>query len=436
MQVGGSLAALMCGVALKHAGHSVTILEKADNERQSHMAGVCLGRDAEEYLANHDRITDSFTHRSNRLQSFDNKHRLKIFVNILRDITSWDTLYFRLRACFDAYKSPVYPSPPLASETTGRALYSSRKEVIELGSTNKGQKPGINVTVLDRETQEVTDIRADLVIGADGPDSFVRSKYLPKVKRRYVGYIAWRGTVPESDVSDETRAIFHRSVTLQLMHLQHCLVYTIPGPNGSLAPGERLLNFLWYTNESHEALDEILIDGIDGHRHHNIVPAGRVRQDIWATRLDCAKRVPLEPPFLEVISKIKSPFIQVITDFCSPQASFEDGRVLLVGDALSLYRPHTAFSGTQAAFDALRVVEYVEGKISLQRWEEKVLRFARLHWSQSMWWGSYYQHRRPFAILSALQYWAYCTFDSIKSWWYGEEPLLRTSVSKVVPYET
>lgn len=431
MEIGGSLAGLMCGVALKHNGHSVTIFERAENERQSHMSGVCLGLDAEEYLASHDRVTETFTHRSNRLQTLDNRDRLRIFVNILRDITSWDTLYFRLRASFDAYASSVYPSPPPTPEGGGRAVYSCCKEVIQLASTANGE--GMTLAVMDRKTQEVTDVRADLVIGADGPDSRVRSQYLSDVQRKYVGYIAWRGTVSEKDVSEATRQIFHRSVTLQLMHLQHCLVYTIPGPNGSLAPGERLLNFLWYTNESFESLHEIMVDGIDGHRHHNIVPAGRVRQDIWAARLDCARRVPLATPFLEIIESIKSPFIQVITEFCSPQAAFEDGKVLLVGDALSLFRPHTALSGTQAAFDALRVADYAGGRLSLRDWEERVLRFAHLHWSQSMWWGSYYQNRRPFAVLLGLHYWAYCAVDLVKSWWYHEAPLLRTSVSKFVP---
>ncbi|RYP12068.1 hypothetical protein DL767_011506 [Monosporascus sp. MG133] len=431
--IGGSLAGLMCGVALKHAGHSVQIIERESNERQSHMAGVCLGLDAEVYLAHHDRLTLTFSHRSNRLQTISDNQPLRIFVNILRDITSWDTLYFRLRSCFDGYASPFYPSPPSAAETDGPAVYTNRHEILDMQRTDDGN---MELEVLNCGTREVANIKADLVIGADGPDSFVRSKYLPNTKRQYVGYIAWRGTVPEAEVSAATREIFQRSVTLQLMNLQHCIVYTIPGPNGSLEPGERLLNFLWYTNESHEALDDIMIDGIDGHRHHNIVPAGRVRPDIWAARLSEARRIRLAAPFLEVITKIRSPFIQVITDFCSSRAAFEDGRVLLVGDALSLFRPHTAFSATQAAFDALRVLDFVDRRISLEEWEERVLRFARLHWSQSSWWGGYYQQPKPIAILLALRYWAYCGLDRIKSWWLGEDPLLRTSVNRVVPYDS
>ncbi|RWA14287.1 hypothetical protein EKO27_g826 [Xylaria grammica] len=150
-------------------------------------------------------------------------------------------------------------------------------------------------------------------------------------------------------------------------------MYTIPGPSGSLEPGERVFNFLWYTNELEEALEQIMMDEFDGHRHHNIVPAGHVRKDLWKARVDAAKRIPLAAPFLEILVKIRRPFIQVVTEFCSPHAAFEEGRVLLIGDALSLYRPHTAFSGTQAAFDALKVEQYVGHKISWQEWEENVL---------------------------------------------------------------
>ncbi|KAK7932312.1 hypothetical protein PG985_003024 [Apiospora marii] len=387
-------------------------------------------------MGQHDRLSDVFCHRSNRLQTLNKDEDLKVFVNIIRDITSWDTLYFRLRSCFDGYASSIYAAAPSVAETDGPAEYICHRKLVDIRRVYSDyQQEQMGLTTLDCSTGEVTEIKADLVIGADGPDSFVRSRYLHGTRRQYVGYIAWRGTVREADVSAETREVFHRSVTLQLMHLQHCIMYTIPGHDGSLKPGERLLNFLWYTNESEEALDEIMIDGVDGHRHHNIVPAGRVRQDIWDTRVDMARRIPLTAPFLEVITKIERPFVQVITEFCSERAAFEDGRVLLVGDALSLYRPHTAFSATQAAFDALQVREHVDGKISVQRWENRVLRFARLHWLQSIWWGSYYQHRRPFALLMAMRYWAYCAVDRLKAWWHGEEPLLRTSVRRLIPYD-
>ncbi|KAF2865018.1 hypothetical protein BDV95DRAFT_587554 [Massariosphaeria phaeospora] len=387
LQIGGSLSGLMCGIVLVHAGHKVTIIEKDTDERQSHMAGVALGSDADQYLASHDRMVNAFSHRSLRVQALNADETIRIFVNGRRDITSWDTYYFRLRA------------------------------------------------ILDHNNQQQTQTMADLVIGADGPDSFVRSKYLPTTKRQYVGYIAWRGTVAETEVSASTRETSRRSVTVHMMHRHHCIMYTIPGANGSLESGERLLNFLWYTNESQGALQDILKDRIDGRKHHNLVPAGRVREEVWNAQIGYTKSVPLPTPFLEVMLKIRRPFIQVITEFCSPRAAFEDGRVLLVGDALSLFRPHTAFSATQAAFHASRVEEYVSGKISLQAWEVRVLRYSCLHWAQSIWWGKFYQDHMSIAVLAGFRYWWYCGTDRVLSWWNMEDPLLRTSSNRVEEYD-
>lgn len=424
----------MCGIALKHAGHSITIIEKEDNVRQSHMAGVCLGVDAERFLARHDRLAPAaFTHECRRIQALKRDESIQVFINARRDITSWDVYYFRLRANFDGYVSEFYPRPPQGSATDGEGVYKGMTELLELKRVRNhdndhgdgGEEEKMLLTMRDRTTQKVVQQHADLVIGADGPDSFIRSLYLPTIKRQYVGYIAWRGTVPESEISDSSRAVFRRSVTVHMMSRHHVIMYMIPGIQGSLEPGERYLNFLWYTNESQETLDEILIDGVDGHRHHNIVPAGRVRQDIWESRLAAARAEPLPGPFLEVIQKIRRPFIQVITEFITPQASFEDGRVLLSGDSLSLYRPHTAFSGTQAAFHANSIEDHVAGRISLKNWEERVLRYSRLHWAQSKWFGGFYQDNPLTAIRSACYYWWWCGVDRVRAWWKGEERLLR-----------
>ena len=64
---------------------------------------------------------------------------------------------------------------------------------------------------------------ADLVIGADGPNSAVRRTFLgdTDVDRKYAGYLAWRGVVPEDEVSAETRNVFKENIT-----------YSILGPQG------------------------------------------------------------------------------------------------------------------------------------------------------------------------------------------------------------
>lgn len=56
--------------------------------------------------------------------------------------------------------------------------------------------------------------RADLVIAADGSTSYVRQLLQPHLKHTYAGYVAWRGTVLESDVSEDARNTFKLKTTL------------------------------------------------------------------------------------------------------------------------------------------------------------------------------------------------------------------------------
>lgn len=371
------------------------------------------------------------------MQLLEKDGSLKILASVQRDITNWDSLYFRLRSLFDGYKSEWYPTAPPTMPQDGPVSFLPRHEILSLSrSMNHERSSSVFLKFRDDDTREVSTREFDLTIAADGPNSSIRARYLPSVERRYVGYIAWRGTVPESEMSISARRLFRRSVTVHRMAgNHHCLVYMIPGRHGSIQPGERYLNFLWYTNESASELETIMTDGIDGHRHHYIVPAGRVNTKVWEQRVNHARAIPFPAPFLEVISKIERPFVQLITEYCSPHASFENGRVLLIGDALSLFRPHTAFSGTQAANHALMTADYVNGKIGLAEWEEKVLRYSALHWSQSMFFGHFFQNYLAVAILYRVYHWAYCVMDWLKAAWRNEERLLRAPSKTVEEYD-
>ena len=41
-----------------------------------------------------------------------------------------------------------------------------------------------------------------------GANSRIRTILEPQVKRQYSGYVAWRGTVAESEISEESRKVF------------------------------------------------------------------------------------------------------------------------------------------------------------------------------------------------------------------------------------
>lgn len=57
-------------------------------------------------------------------------------------------------------------------------------------------------------------MEADLVIATDGPSSKIRRILLPDVERKYVGYIGWRGTVHEKEISRESKEGLTELVTL------------------------------------------------------------------------------------------------------------------------------------------------------------------------------------------------------------------------------
>ena len=53
------------------------------------------------------------------------------------------------------------------------------------------------------------------------------------------------------------------------------------------------------------------------------------------------------------------------------------GKVLLIGDALAGFRPHTVASTSQAAYDALLLADLVSGKIT-HEYVKEAMQFARL----------------------------------------------------------
>lgn len=68
--------------------------------------------------------------------------------------------------------------------------------------------------------------RADLIIAADGANSIVRRLILPisQLKRPYSGYVAWRGTVPEREISEEINRLFGRGNSSILTPGGHMMV--------------------------------------------------------------------------------------------------------------------------------------------------------------------------------------------------------------------
>lgn len=150
--------------------------------------------------------------------------------------------------------------------------------------------------------------------------------------------------------------------------------YLTPGPSGSTAPGERLLDWCWYDICDGQSIDEIMTDS-SGYRHGQTVPRGSVRPDVWKKQVSRAEEV-LPAGFRDIVKETTSPLVTAITSFESPKALLCGGKVVLVGEAFTQLRPHLGLSSNLAAFQALTLANALKGQKSLAEWEEEVIKLG------------------------------------------------------------
>ena len=196
-----------------------------------------------------------------------------------------------------------------------------------------------------------------------------------------------RGTVPEPEASQSAIEVFReRFCFFHAPGIQN-LTYTIAGENGNTNPGHRLLNFVWYANfpQGSDELEKIMTDK-DGRRRRITIPPGMISWDAW--ELLKSKAVDKLPPQMaEMAKKSKTPFVQAITDVTSPKNLYMGDKVVLVGDALAGFRPHTVASTSQAAFDVMGLAEWLDGTIDRKQYVKQTMQFARLIQSRGIYIG-------------------------------------------------
>ena len=160
--------------------------------------------------------------------------------------------------------------------------------------------------------------------------------------------------VPEAELEPADAAALVDAITYHVFANSHILVYPIPGLDGSVEPGRRLINYVWYRNYlAGDDLDDVLTD-VDGERRELSLPPGIARADhVAEVRATAEARLPRL--LADVVTGVEQPFLQVIYDVAVPRMAF--GRTCLIGDAAWVVRPHAAAGTAKAAADGWALVD-------------------------------------------------------------------------------
>lgn len=323
--IGASYAGMCSALALCCKGFDVQIAERSETAYRRG-SGVVVQPRMEEYL------------KQNGLESrkaigvSPAGRRLFRLNGTVQDLpmdgtyyTGWDTLLNRLEAAL-----------PEGSIQRGRDL-----EALQVGSDS--------VTVCFRHGPSVT---ADILIGADGIGSRTRHILDPAAAPEFAGYVAYRGVVPEKELSETFRPGMAGYFNIVEMVHGQFLSYPIPGADGRTGFGQRRINWVWYVPDSQDARDSLR--DRRGVLHRSTVGPGLVREDVKDHILGIANRE-FPPQFEELVIKTEEPFVQRVLDMMPRKMVF--GRAVLVGDAASIVRPHTGSGSAKAVEDATRLAQ-------------------------------------------------------------------------------
>jgi 2-polyprenyl-6-methoxyphenol hydroxylase-like FAD-dependent oxidoreductase len=342
----------MTGIVLKAIGVDAHIFERSPRVLDDRGAGIVMQAETEIYLTQFAGLRSEQTGVFLKYRQYLNREGIpESHQRMPQRMTSWGLIYRALRGVF-----------PDANYHQGVALSG-------FSQTDHG---------VTAEFEGADELTADILVGADGSRSFLRQKLMPEVKPRYAGYVAWRGVVPESSATMLLLKTFVDHFTFQQMDRSHILCYLIPGAEGETEPGKRRINWVWYWNVPEVELPE-LMTGVDGRERDFSVPPGQVR-DGWLKKQGAIAENVFCPQFLELWHATERPFLQPILDLAVPR--MVHGRVVLVGDAAFVPRPHTAASTAKVGANALalgRALQEFPDDINaaLKGWEPDQLALGR-----------------------------------------------------------
>ena len=329
--VGGSLGGLFAANILHRAGHEVLVLEKSVDTLDGRGAGIVTHAPLVAALLRSGAVVDEhFGVAVTSRVALDANGHCVARLALPQVLTSWSRLYNMLREVLpeSCHQSSVIVTH-VHEDADGVAAYCQDGRVFS----------------------------AALLVASDGLRSVIRAQFAPDAVARYAGYVGWRGVCEENVLSQFTRDSIFDCFGFGMPANEQLIGYPVAGAQNSTRPGQRRFNFVWYRPAPDVATLQVLMSDADGRHYPQGVPPNKVDwRQVAAMR--SAARTLLAPQFAEIIEKTAQPFLQPIFDVASEQIAF--GRVVLMGDAAFVARPHVGMGVTKAAQDAMALAEMIE----------------------------------------------------------------------------
>jgi 2,6-dihydroxypyridine 3-monooxygenase len=347
------LGGLNAALWLRDAGCDVTVYERSREPLEGRGAGIVLNPATVRYFTERGGLDlDELSITAGWVRYVDRDGGTADQQPVSYRFSSYNALYRSLLDCF------------------GEERYHLGEELVGF----EDDADGVTVRLASGR-----DERCELLVCADGIRSTARRILLPSVSPEYAGYVAWRGTLEEDELTPETFDALGGAITYHVMKDGHTLTYPIPMVDRSPGSYRRVLNWLWYRNIADGPdLDDLMTDR-DGTRREASLGPGDVREH-HVERLRDDATASLPPPIAEAVRGTAEPYLQVIFDIEAPRMAF--GRKALIGDAAFAARPHAAAGSAKAAEDAFKLGEAVKrsnGDVlaALKEWEPGQLELGR-----------------------------------------------------------
>ena len=321
--VGGSIAGCAAAVALQRAGCDVEIFERSSGELRDRGSGIAIPITLRDQLVAAGYLEADYPScpaAERWWMLADGSRAGRTLWRQASDaaMNNWGVLWRSLRERIDD---------------------STYHDGVSLESVE--QRPeGVEVSLSDGSTREF-----DVLVGADGYRSRVRRLVHPDSRPEYSGYILWRGNYPEDRVQDRSaldRADESRAWYTTCFDGGHGVSYMIPNFDDRTDPGHRRVNWAIYAPQPAE---------LDFSEPSSLAP-GQVDESLYA-HLDRLLSDHFPPEHEQLVRNSPRAEVSIQPIYDEVVDSYVRGRVLLIGDAGTVSRPHTGSGATKALQDAL-----------------------------------------------------------------------------------